>query len=305
MTNATSIEVEEVQIFQSSLTADEFRWVGSPDDVESWQQLVTGTDSGALGSQPMSYSVRLQQLNPTLWLDVDYSRVAGKDASIHLKDTHDQVDPQQLANLKQVIKDQWEQSKVDGVTHRVFDLYTFLQEHLLDHPLDIKDKSPSSSASQSPRQQKQQIILSRTIIWSHHLIAPSKRKDFSNWSHELNLWILLKIGYPGYMIFEGSKTSVDEIVRRVKGLQWHAISTKFEESWQIDHQQGEEELLRQCGLAKCYTHDSGIDGGKVRTRCEEVESIKEIMERLRIAGMEESQIVEALGLRVKSGAQAK
>lgn len=148
--------------------------------------------------------------------------------------------------------------------------------------------------------------MSRTIFWSHHLIAPSKRRDFAKWSSELSLWVVLKIGYPGYLCFEGKSEDVTEVVRRVKGLQWHAINVRSEEEWTCERKEGEDapsleaRALLSCPLASKSTPVAR--GEKVRTTCEELEGMSEIVERLRTAGLSEEELVDALGLRTKAGA---
>lgn len=151
--------------------------------------------------------------------------------------------------------------------------------------------------------------MSRVIFWSHHLIAPSKRRDFVKWSSELSIWTLLKIGWPGYLVFEGKKQDVDEVVKRVKGLQWHAIMVRSEEEWTCEPKEGEDaaelerRALRSCPLAStATTAPPSQSGSKVRTTCEEVEGMSDIVERLRTAGLSEEELVDALGLRTKAGA---
>lgn len=48
--------------------------------------------------------------------------------------------------------------------------------------------SSSRSAASGPLQ------LKTTLLWSHHLLATSKRKDIIAWSHELELWGLARPG---------------------------------------------------------------------------------------------------------------
>jgi hypothetical protein len=84
------------------------------------------------------------------------------------------------------------------------------------------------------------IHLKCTLIWSHHLLATSKRKDIVAWSTELLLFGCSKPGcdpsrflprfdhrgsrdcsphfcsYPGVIVIEGSKENVDEFVWRIK-----------------------------------------------------------------------------------------
>ena len=70
----------------------------------------------------------------------------------------------------------------------------------------------------------------RTILWSHHLLATSKRKDIVNWSRELRLGGYSRPGYPGAIFVEGELESVDEFVRRIKGLRWQALQVRAEET---------------------------------------------------------------------------
>lgn len=75
------------------------------------------------------------------------------------------------------------------------------------------------------------------LLWAHHLLANSKRKDIQHWSTELKVWAIAKIGcvphlshhtfetelalyatasYPGVMVFQGIAEDVDEFIRRIK-----------------------------------------------------------------------------------------
>lgn len=320
MSSDLPTQIEEVQLLQSSLTKDEFKWLGSPDEVQAWQAQLTSGAPASDSSSPMSFSIRLQERQPTVWFDVSYSRVAGRDPSIRVYAVDDanaadaEADTEALSRLNDLAKTQLDEAKAQEITHRVFDVYTVLQAHLADHPVQptgggrrgstagnatatpTGSPSPSRSQSSSPsspsrrtrnRTRRQTRTVSRTIIWSHHLIAPSKRRDLSAWAAELNLWILLKIGYPGYLCFEGFSSDVQEIVRRVKGLQWHAISVRSEESWDVDQEAGgsderqsNEQVLLQCGLAQGHSAKQTVGSTtKLRTGCDEVETIKEIMDR--------------------------
>ena len=71
--------------------------------------------------------------------------------------------------------------------------------------------------------------IKRTLLWSHHLLATSKRKDVLTWSRELHLGGYSRPGYPGAIFVEGESASVDEFVRRIKGLRWQALQVRAEE----------------------------------------------------------------------------
>ena len=99
--------------------------------------------------------------------------------------------------------------------------------------------------------------IKRTLLWSHHLLATSKRKDIIVWSRELHLGGYSRPGYPGAIFVEGESDCVDEFVRRIKGLRWQALQVRAEE-------EGES---RVCG--------DGVDGVL------EVEALGEVVEGLR------------------------
>ncbi|EPQ26159.1 uncharacterized protein PFL1_06367 [Pseudozyma flocculosa PF-1] len=161
------------------------------------------------------------------------------------------------------------------------------------------------------------IEMKRSIFWSHHLIAPSKRKDFTSLCSELDVWGLVKIGYPGYLIFEGPIEGVEEMERRVKGMQWHALTLRSTHTFLFpspspslpgasDGTRGEvrREAIRTSPLSRGHAanHNAGKDAQeKVRTGYEEVESVGEIVQRLRCIDMDEAEIVQSLGIRTAKG----
>jgi hypothetical protein len=69
----------------------------------------------------------------------------------------------------------------------------------------------------------------RVLIWSHHLLATSKRKDIIDWCLELSLWGISKPGYPGIIIVEGALNDVTEFLKRIKSLNWQALTVRHEE----------------------------------------------------------------------------
>lgn len=99
--------------------------------------------------------------------------------------------------------------------------------------------------------------IKRTLLWSHHLLATSKRKDIITWSRELRLGGYSRPGYPGAIFVEGEAGSVDEFVRRIKALRWQALQVRAE-----DVGRG-----RICG--------DGMEG------VSEVESLGEVVDELR------------------------
>lgn len=83
-------------------------------------------------------------------------------------------------------------------------------------PFEEGYQSHSSETLISEKKPPKHLIMKRVIFWSHHLVAPSKRKQFAAWCPELQVWGLLKLGYPGFLLFEGEAEDIDDMVRRVK-----------------------------------------------------------------------------------------
>lgn len=222
--------------------------------------------------------------------------------------------------------------RTDDIEHRIFDVLTLLQGHTADQPPKEDDTGQQSQTSKSAtnsdtttaaaaaaaKSSATEHAMLRVIFWSHHLLANSKRRDLNHWSQELSIWTVLKVGYPGYLCFEGYRAEVEEVVRRVKSLQWAAITVRSEVGWtyvakpEDVSRRGADfdwagEALLSCALAKGHAALANAvakrkqePSSKVRTGCQELESMKEIVERLRATGIGEDEVVEALGLRTSS-----
>lgn len=191
----------------------------------------------------------------------------------------------------------------------VFEVYTGLQSELT---VDELEEHQGSAIGQESLQQRTENIqtdveMLRVIFWSRaygqslyvvaaiaidirsslpldHLKAPSKKRDMNRWCTELRVFGLVKSGYPGFLCFEGEKDDVQEIVRRIKALQWHAITVKTEVPYTVtasfrltDEKHGSDMssvALRQCLLAIGHSASensgSGDRGAKLRTSMDEV-----------------------------------
>lgn len=127
---------------------------------------------------------------------------------------------------------------------------------------DSAPTDPSTSTTSSSRSAGAKPKIKRVVIWSHHLLATSKRRDILSWSRELDLCGYSRPGYPGAVFAEGDEDAVDDFVQRLKALRWQALQVRAEET-------GETRLL--AGLAR----GGGASG------VEEVEGLGEIVEALR------------------------
>jgi len=121
--------------------------------------------------------------------------------------------------------------------YRVYDLYTRSIEHLANIELQTQDETDKSIIPTT--HEHTSIHVKFAIIWSHHLLATSKRKDIIEWSDELGLWGISKPGYPGVIIVEGLEEYVDQFLKRIKSLNWQALSVRHEEVRQFHCAEGE------------------------------------------------------------------
>ncbi|KOS16554.1 hypothetical protein Malapachy_3005 [Malassezia pachydermatis] len=125
-------------------------------------------------------------------------------------------------------QDRLQQLASQDLPFRTFDVLTLLQEYassiqeekkdqILSHPV-IETTSDRDAFTPS-------MLMHRVLFWSHHLVSPTKRKQFAAWCPELQVWGLYKLGYPGFLVFEGAKDDVTEIAKRVKVE--HAMACPF------------------------------------------------------------------------------
>ncbi|KEQ73931.1 DUF1115-domain-containing protein [Aureobasidium namibiae CBS 147.97] len=99
----------------------------------------------------------------------------------------------------------------------------------------LPELTESNQDADQPRQgnsahQQHSAKIKRVVIWSHHLLATSKRKDIQAWSKELSLSGYSRPGHPGSIFVEGDEDQVDEFIRRLKQLRWQALQVRGEET---------------------------------------------------------------------------
>ncbi|KAL7482380.1 hypothetical protein ACHAW6_008084 [Cyclotella cf. meneghiniana] len=71
--------------------------------------------------------------------------------------------------------------------------------------------------------------LGRRFIYSHHIIANSKRKALASLASEYDLGGYVKIGWPGIIIVEGCETSCVSFVDEIKSWRWQHLSVRVED----------------------------------------------------------------------------
>lgn len=297
-------QLDEVRLLRASVGEDEFVWRGSEEDAARMARAVVEEDDFKDDGSTMEFELRLHS-QPELWLIVEYPQPKGDEAAgaqIYL--TGPDLDRSSLEQLKAVLVAHEREAREEGFDNVVFDSFTAVQSYLSDHPELVeaaKDagkqdaeaevegvKRKSGKVNETQQRVTDEIRMARVIFWTHHLKAPSKKRDMANWCAELDVWGLVKSGYPGFLCFEGQEDDVGEMVRRIKALQWHAITVKTDERYCFTPPPGsaddnaEVAALLCCRLATGHTArpDKRQDReAKVRPGMDEVESIKELLER--------------------------
>ena len=124
------------------------------------------------------------------------------------------------------------------------------------------------------------------LLTSHHLIAPSKRKDLHSLSSQLSLIGYAKTGHPGIIYAIGEYEDLVEWVREVKSWQWLALRVR------IAPEPCEATQLEEGTRGK----EAGARGGKGRGEWVEVEKVGEAVEWMRKRGREALLIQLGIGV---------
>lgn len=313
---------QDLDMVIQSTSHDEWSWEGASEtERQTWQQFVedpaSTTKSTVAGLSGKVQVARGMSLSFSL-----LSQQGGGEHEAMVDVSAPTLAPDSLTRVKQALLErskEWEQEGIGSLF--LFDLLTAAQTLVADLPqlgADTSEPVSSDLASSDPlKASPRQIELSRALFWSHHLKAPSKIKDFNNWCPELGIWGVVRVGWPGYLCFEGEASAVDEMVRRVKGLQWHAIQLRVQTAYtwssggKAAEKRGErspmEQALLSCALAKghpdnAFEKEGGWEG-KVRTGCQVIENLGELVTRLKDCGLAADEIETVLGIHISAGGQ--
>ncbi|WFC99618.1 hypothetical protein MYAM1_002363 [Malassezia yamatoensis] len=204
----------ELQLLQASAMDDEFQWRGTVEEVAQWKANLAAYEAGEqLREDTVHFSLWVSQ--PLgVWLNV--SLHVGKENPTQpvITATNSREDLLPVTELNQFVLDRQNEIARENIMNPVFDIYTSLKEYVSAYEGQVK--SPVTEPLPEENKKPSKLDMKRIIFWSHHLIAPSKRKQFAAWCPELRVWGLFKLGYPGFLCFEGLASDVDEMVRRVK-----------------------------------------------------------------------------------------
>lgn len=136
--------------------------------------------------------------------------------------------------------------------------------------------SPSPEPETTSPTSPEPSVPHHVLLTSHHLLAPSKRKDLQTLSSQLSLVGFAKTGHPGIMYAVGGRDDLVEWLREVKSWQWLALKVRIAPEPLPDATAEEVEGGRGS--------EQGARGGKGRGEWTEVEKIGEAIEWLRKRG---------------------
>jgi hypothetical protein len=101
------------------------------------------------------------------------------------------------------------------------------------------------------------------IIWLHHLLATSKRKQAlcPEGTDAESVTGVTKPGYPGVLVFSGSATAVHTHVQGLKSLRWQAFQVRYEsdERWVLKHGTG---IIEVETMGQVVAELEQVNGGK-------------------------------------------
>jgi len=77
------------------------------------------------------------------------------------------------------------------------------------------------------------VIISRTLLYSHHIIAKSKRKAIKDTASYYNIGGYYKIGWPGIIIIEGEENNATDFIDEIRCMKWQHLECRGEEQQTI------------------------------------------------------------------------
>ncbi|CAD6891760.1 unnamed protein product [Tilletia controversa] len=318
--------VEEVELLQNSCAEGEFRTAADASSIS------TSTSASTSASSPCDFDLVLNH-EPEVLLRVQgpqESGAGGSSSRANLTLCAPSADSNLVQSLKKVIESRLAEDDFAQAEYKIYDVFLFLQGAISDgdivfpsdqeHPKQ-EAGTQDESASAAPPSFEAECKMTRCIFWSHHLKSTTKKKNIRAWCSELRVWGITRPGYPAFLLFEGAEEDVDEMIRRIKDQNWHALSlracvrytyarppnTSNEGSSSSSSSSSTHDLaLLHCPLAQNHpsNNTTNADGAqdlstvaKLRPGVEEIESISELVGRLRAVGIPEMEYTEALGLR--------
>ncbi len=283
MSAQASALIADLFLLRSSLRPEEFHWSGVEADKSRWQSILERYEAGTLidacatcSGETLAYSVDLLE-DPPLRLAAAVPLDEGAAQEPPTLSAPTLGASEWLSSAKEQLEAAWSSSH--GQENRNFDAYTQLSSWITDHhpPAAANPDAPLGGAREATQQSQGpvQVPIFRQIFYTHHLISPIKQKELSAWAAELDTWLLVKLGYPGFLILEGPRSAIQghgetaksgdggalDLSRRIKGMQWHRLNDRCQVEYEVTVDVSTstdlvKQALLQCPLAKACIADA-------------------------------------------------
>lgn len=109
---------------------------------------------------------------------------------------------------------------------------------IIESSSDIGDTGTTSKQTEDATHG---LVFGRRLIYSHHIIAPSKRKAIVELAQHYNLGGYVKIGWPGIIIIEGEETDCISYVDEIRGMRWQHLVVRGEQHTSVQNRMELEE----------------------------------------------------------------
>lgn len=128
-------------------------------------------------------------------------------------------------------------SESQGGGETVLSVLTHAEEWVSSEWKDIREEYSqhcivNTKSSHAPTESKNcndTNTLGRRIIYSHHIIANSKRRGLQDLASQYKLGGYAKIGWPGVILIEGCETNCQAFVNDIKQWRWQQLQVRDEE----------------------------------------------------------------------------
>jgi hypothetical protein len=104
--------------------------------------------------------------------------------------------------------------------------------------------------------EKKRYTLVQRLIYSHHIIAKSKRKALKELASKYHVGGYVKIGWPGIIILEGLGSHCDEFTNEIKSMKWQYLNVRGEQHSDFKSMEALEEARAfSCELIELDQHE--------------------------------------------------
>ena len=108
---------------------------------------------------------------------------------------------------------------------------------------DMKPMKKNQNQSCLHGHMKEQLLVGRKLIYSHHIIAKSKRKALKDISRQYELGGYVKIGWPGIIIIEGDERNCNTFIDEIRKWRWQYLVVRGEDSTPVSDDSNAEQSL--------------------------------------------------------------